>query len=156
MQVFFVALPEATPSRFGSPSFLGGQTRSAQRNNNLHYKKLNPQSTVSTWRYYNTFSISEKICSLNEKELKKRNFHDARILTHWQDSVGDEFANKLHPKQIKIVGTDNKFVQKILYCFTDDRRFANEFSFHKKDLLERLNLYFGDKKEVFVDIKISF
>ena len=111
---------------------------------------------MPAWRYYNTFSISEKICSLNEKELKKRNFHDARILMHWQDIVGDEFANKLHPKQIKIVGTDNQLLQKILYCFSDDRHFANEFVFHKKDLLERLNLYFGDKKEVFVDLKISF
>jgi hypothetical protein len=130
--------------------------RSAPRNNNLHYKKLHPQSTVSAWRYYNAFSISEKICSLNEKELKKRNFHDARILTHWQDIVGDEFANKLRPKQIKIVGTDGRLLQKILYCFSENRHFANEFSFYKKDLLERLNLYFGDKKEVFVDVKISF
>ena len=32
---FDVALPEATPSRFGSPSFLGGQTRSAQRNKSI-------------------------------------------------------------------------------------------------------------------------
>ncbi len=111
---------------------------------------------MTTWRYYNTFSISEKICSLNEKELKKRNFHDARILIHWKDIVGKEFAKKLHPKQIKIVGTDNQLLQKILYCFSNDRHFANEFAFHKKDILERLNLYFGGKKEIFVDIKINF
>jgi hypothetical protein len=30
-----VALPEATPSRFGYASFLCGQTRSAQRNNQI-------------------------------------------------------------------------------------------------------------------------
>ena len=153
-------LPEATPSPFGTATLplaaLGGQTRSAPHNNNLQYKKTPIQLTMSAWRYYNTFSISEKICSLNEKELKKRNFNDARILTHWKDIVGDKFANKLHPKQIKIVGTDKQLLQKILYCFSEDRHFANEFSFYKKDVLERLNLYFGDRKEVFVDVKISF
>ena len=111
---------------------------------------------MASLRYYNVFSISEKIFSLNEKEIKRRNFNDARILTHWQNIVGEEFADKLHPKQIKIVGTDGRLLQKILYCFSENRHFANEFSFYKKDILERLNLYFGDKKEVFVDVKISF
>ncbi len=111
---------------------------------------------MSAWRYYNTFSISEKICLLNEKELKRRNFNDVRIITNWQEIVGEEFSGKLFPKQIKIIGENNKIPQKILYCSTPDRRFANEFAFYKKDILERINFYFGNKKEIFVDVKISF
>ena len=120
------------------------------------FKKLIPQSVVPAWRYYNTFSISEKICLLNEKELKRRNFNDVRIITNWQEIVGEEFSGKLFPKQIKIIGENNKIPQKILYCSTPDRRFANEFAFYKKDILERINFYFGNKKEIFVDVKISF
>ena len=33
--MIYVALPEATPSRFGCASFLGGQTSSAQRNKSI-------------------------------------------------------------------------------------------------------------------------
>ena len=166
-QLFFktrVALPEATPSRFVTLRSATDKRAPPSATNlaphcatiQFAFKKQFSQSVVSSWRYYNIFSISEKICLLNEKELKRRNFNDVRIITNWQEIVGEEFSGKLFPKQIKIIGENNKISQKILYCSTPDRRFANEFAFYKKDILDRLNIHFGGKRCVFVDVKINF
>lgn len=106
-------------------------------------------------RYYNFFSISEKFTSSLSNEIKKRNLYDDRIFKNWKYIV-DDFADKVSPYKITYYGIDkNNVKQKILYLSTEDRMFATEFLFYKKQLLEKLNLYFGEDKSKFIDLKIK-
>jgi hypothetical protein len=107
------------------------------------------------WRYYNVFSIKEKIKSSMNAEMNRRNFFDDRLINNWKDIVGNAFCEKIVPQKIvfKSVKT-NSITGKILYCLAVDKSFLIEFPFYKNDILERLNLYFGTTKTRFVDIKI--
>lgn len=106
-------------------------------------------------RYYGIFTLGEKISSRFEFEEKKRNFYDERLLLNWSDILGD-YADKLKPDKIVFDGVDNnKITKKVLYCSTINRQFASEFLYYKKDILERLNTYFGCEKSRFVDVKLK-
>ena len=106
-------------------------------------------------RYYGIFTLGEKLSSSFEFEEKKRNFYDERIILNWKDIVC-EYADKLKPDKIVFDGIDaNKITKKVLYCSTINRQFASEFLYYKKDILERLNTYFGCEKSRFVDVKLK-
>jgi len=106
-------------------------------------------------RFYNTFSIGEKMLSGFKYDLKTRNFHDDRLLLNWNYIV-DEYAKRITPCKIIFSGLDtNNILQKTLYVSTNDRGFMAEFIFHKQRLLEMLNNYFGCSKSKFVDIKLK-
>ena len=104
--------------------------------------------------YYHTFSIGECLLSNIEYEYKKRNFYDTRVLLRWHEIIGN-FAEKISPTKIVFSGIENNVVQKTLYCTTQDRLFATEFTFYKKDMLEKLNFYFGNQRTIFKDIKLK-
>lgn len=106
-------------------------------------------------RYYGTFTLGEKITSFFSNEQKKRNFYDDRILTHWNDIV-QEYSTKMKPDKIVFNGINNNGItNKTLYCSTTNRQFSSEFLFYKKDILQRLNTYFGTDKSMFIDIKLK-
>ena len=107
-------------------------------------------------RYYGIFSFSDKLLSYIDEESKKRHFYNANILVFWNKIVGKEYCNKILPCYISYGTTRNKNITtKILYCNTKDRGFLSEFLFHKKEILNRLNLYFGEDKSTFEDIKLK-
>ena len=106
-------------------------------------------------RYYGDFSLKEKLILSLNKERKKRNLHDERLIIHWRDIVG-EYADNMMPCKIIFDGKDDCFrVKKILICSTINRQFAVEFIFHKKKIIDMLNFYFGNAKSVFSDIKLK-
>lgn len=106
-------------------------------------------------RYYNAYSLCEKIFSSMKFNATCRNFHDDRIIFHWKDIFG-EFADKMQPCNIVFSGIDsNNITKKVLYVSTFDRAFASEFIFYKKQLIDKLNIYFGTEKSIFVDIKVK-
>lgn len=105
--------------------------------------------------FYNISSLGDVMMNFFKPELKRRNFHDDRLLLNWT-YIFDEFAEKMQPDKIMFKGTDeNGVMQKVLYVFTNDRKFATEFVFFKQQLLERINQYFGTEKSFFKDIKIK-
>ena len=109
--------------------------------------------------YYNIYSICDFILSSIEKETKKRNFFDSKILIHWRD-IFEEFADKIKPDKIIFNGenknkTGDTIITKTLYLSTQDRQFATEFIFYKQQLLDKLNTYFGNEKSVFIDLKLK-
>ena len=104
--------------------------------------------------YYHTFAIGECLLSNIEYECKKRNFYDTRLLSRWHEIIGT-FAERISPIKIVFSGIENNVIQKTLYCITKDRLFATEFTFYKKDILEKLNFYFGNEKTIFKDIKLK-
>ena len=110
---------------------------------------------MSGRRYYNVFSIKEKIKLAMNREMNKRNLFDNRLVDNWRDIVGDAFCEKIVPQKIlfKSMKT-NGITGKILYCLAVDKLFLTEFPFYKNDILEKLNLYFGTTKTKFIDIKI--
>ena len=106
-------------------------------------------------RYYGAFTLGEKISSFLNYEQKRRNFYDERLLTNWSDILQD-YSSKIKPDKIVFNGVDaDGITNKILYCSTTNRQFASEFLFYKKDILERLNTYFGVEKSRFVDVKLK-
>ena len=105
-------------------------------------------------RFYNTFSIGEKLLSSIQFDAKRRNFYDDRILLNWK-YIFENFAQFCQPCKIVFSGINNDIIQKVLYITTNDRKFATEFMFYKHQLLERLNTYFGTEKSRFVDIKMK-
>ena len=110
---------------------------------------------VQKKRYYGTFTLGEKISSFLNYEQKRRNFYDERLLINWKDILQD-YSAKIKPDKIVFDGVDSDgMTKKILYCSTINRQFANEFLFYKKDILERLNTYFGVEKSRFVDVKLK-
>ncbi len=107
-------------------------------------------------RYYNTFSLHEMLLSLNKEEIKKRNFHDDRLLLHWNDILGDTLACKINPCKIVFGKLNNKgIINKTLFCITKDRQLMIDFPYSKKSILDRLNIYFGIDKSIFSDIKLK-
>lgn len=105
--------------------------------------------------FYNIQSIGEKLSNSFEFEMKHRNFYDMRLLTNWNYIFGN-LSCKLQPCKVLFSGIDqNNRIKKILYASTQDRQFLIEFIFHKQKMLEKLNQYFGDKKSVFIDIKLK-
>ena len=108
-----------------------------------------------TYKYYCDFSLKEKIISCINKEQRKRHLYDERLIMYWRDIVG-EYANKMTPCRITFDGNDDVGrVRKILLCNTTDRQFSVEFIFYKKKIIDMLNLYFGDTKTIFSDIKLK-
>lgn len=104
--------------------------------------------------YYHTFSIGDCLLSNIEYEYKKRNFYDTRLLLRWNEIIG-KLAEKMSPIKIVFSGIENNIIQKTLYCITQDRMFATEFTFYKNDILDKLNFYFGNEKTIFKDIKLK-
>ena len=105
--------------------------------------------------FYNISSLSDIMINSFRPALRRRNFYDERLLLNWT-YIFDDFAKKIYPDKIMFKGTDdNGVIQKVLYVFTDDRKFAIEFVFFKQKLIERINQYFGTEKSVFKDIKIK-
>ena len=105
--------------------------------------------------FYNVKSIGEKLSNSFEFEMKRRNFHDIRLLTNWNYIFGD-LSKKLQPCKISFSGVDkNNCLKKILYVSTQDRGFVVEFIFYKQQILDKLNQYFGTNKSIFTDIKIQ-
>ena len=110
---------------------------------------------MSRGRFYNTFSVGEKLISGLDYNLKTRNFYDERLLTQWNYVFG-EYAKKIAPCKIIFAGLDkDNLLQKILYISTNDRNLAVEFVFYKDTLLKMLNNYFGCVKSRFTDIKLT-
>lgn len=105
-------------------------------------------------KYYHTFSIGECLLSNIDYECKKRNFYNISLLSRWNEIIG-ELAQKMSPMKIAFSGVKDNVIQKTLYCITQDRMFATEFTFYKKDILEKLNVYFGNEKTIFKDIKLK-
>ena len=122
-------------------------------------------------KYYNTYSVGEKFLSSIEFEAKKRKLNNLNMLLCWKDIVGEDFARKITPNKVlfsNYINSNNESVNKqskndkanniigkILCCTTSNISFLNEFIFYKKDLLNRINLYFGEEKSKFIDIKLS-
>ena len=107
-------------------------------------------------RYYGIFSLRDKLLSSIDGESKKRHFYNDNILLFWNDIVGKEYVNKIFPCYVSYGATRNKNITtKTLYCGTKDRVFLSEFIFHRKSILDRLNLYFGEDKSMFEDIKLK-
>ena len=107
------------------------------------------------YKYYGDFSLKEKIISGINKEQRKRHLYDERLIMYWRDIVG-EYANKMTPCRITFDGNDGLGrVRKILLCDTTDRQFSVEFIFYKKKIIDMLNLYFGDTKSIFSDVKLK-
>lgn len=105
--------------------------------------------------FYNINLLADVVMNFFEPELRRRNFYDDRLLLNWT-YIFDEFAEKMQPDKIVFKGVDkNGAIKKVLYVFTNDRKFATEFVFFKQQLLERINQYFGTEKSVFKDIKIK-
>ena len=104
--------------------------------------------------FYNVHKISNMIMNSFQNEMKRRNFHDERLLLNWR-FIFDDFASKIQPMKVVFSGIDKDgVVKKSLYVGTQDRQFATESIFYKKILLEKLNQYFGKEKSMFQDIKI--
>ena len=110
---------------------------------------------VKNNRYYGTFSLKEKVLSGLDREKKKRNLYDERLITNWADIVG-EYAVNMVPCKIIFDGHDDmgRF-KKILFCSTSNRQFSVEFVFYKKQIIDMLNVYFGDHKSIFSDVKLK-
>jgi hypothetical protein len=108
------------------------------------------------YRFYNTYSLKEKLIELLKPELRRRNI-DERLLLNWKYIFNDsDFVDKMTPYKIIYKNIDeNSLIQKILYVCTEDSKFATEFLFYKHQLLEKLNQYFGNEKSLFKDIKIK-
>lgn len=106
-------------------------------------------------KFYNIYSLGEKIINSHQHELKQRNFHDKRLLLNWKYIFGNK-SDEMQPCKITFNGIDeNGLTKKILYISTKNRQFASEFMFHKKQLLTDLNQYFGTEKSFFKDIKLN-
>lgn len=105
--------------------------------------------------FYNINLLRDVVMNFFGSELRRRNFYDDRLLLNW-NYIFDEFAEKMQPDKIVFKGVDeNGAMRKVLYVFTNDRKFATEFVFFKQQLLERINQYFGTEKSIFKDIKIK-
>lgn len=105
--------------------------------------------------FYNTFPLQHKLINSFQQEMKRRNFHDMKLITNWTD-IFEDMAEKISPLKISFNGiTTSGIRQKILYVSTNDRAFATQFIFHKQFLLDKLNTYFGINKTIFIDIKIK-
>ena len=114
------------------------------------------EKNLNKWRFYNVFSVKEKMLSLLGSELKHRNIYDTRLISRWSEIVGKEVADKLIPVNISIKYNKQKqILEKTLYCYTNNLLFATEFQFLKNNILNKLNAYFGDKKSVFKNIVTS-
>ena len=114
------------------------------------------EKNLNKWRFYNVFSIKEKIFSLLGSELKHRNIYDTRLISRWSEIVGKEVADKLIPVNISIKYNKQKqILEKTLYCQTSDLLFATEFQFLKQNMLNKLNAYFGESKNLFKEIKVK-
>lgn len=106
-------------------------------------------------RYYGTFSLQEAMFGNLKREAEKRNFYDDRLLLHWKDILG-EFSNLIQPCKIVFNKIDNNGItHKTLYCCTRNGQFVADFLYCKKNILERLNVYFGTEKSVFTDLKLK-
>ena len=122
-------------------------------------EKISQKKTKKPWnnfRFYHTYSISEKMFSCFEKEMEKRHLNDERLLARWDKIVGEKYAINLTPNKIYFTGLDNKKkAKKVILCSTRNKAFATEIIFFKKDILSKLNTYFGTEKSYFDDLKIS-
>ena len=111
------------------------------------------EKNLNKWRFYNVFSIKEKMFSLLGSELKHRNIYDTRLISRWNEIVGEKYATKLTPINVSIKSSkDKKLLEKTLYCQTSDLQFATEFQFLKQEILNKLNAYFGEERSVFKNI----
>ncbi|QQG35435.1 MAG: DUF721 domain-containing protein [Micavibrio aeruginosavorus] len=95
---------------------------------------------------YGLKPLSEKIPAIADQAFARKFVMLGRILTHWQDIVGDDLANKTQPVKLHYRKTKDgsKRATASLDISTSS---ANATMLHyRKDLiLERLNQIFGDR-----------
>jgi hypothetical protein len=102
-------------------------------------------------RYFGGISsISDAVSSLLDADLKRRGFNDKRILTNWRDIV-DEIADLCHPVKMTY-RKEASGVSITLYVSTNDRSFYSEFIYHRSNIMNRVNFYFG--KDYISDVKV--
>ena len=71
---------------------------------------------------------------------KKMGFFDPKFLTHWQDIVGKDLAQKCTPSKMIF----DKFSQEAtLIIFSTDVAFKSMLTHYKEILLNKIKFYFG-------------
>jgi hypothetical protein len=85
-------------------------------------------------------SIEKLLQSVTERAVKKKGFHTARLLTHWQEIAGPEIAPYCTPQSLKIPrgkAAGGTLTLKV------KSGFALQIQHQQAQLLQRVNDYFG-------------
>jgi hypothetical protein len=107
--------------------------------------------------FYVLRKMSEKIVNLFEEILKKegtkRGFKDIRLLQKWNEIIeDDDLGNKIKPYKM-IFGNYQRKQGNILIIELIDVEIKYNFEFYKQNIINKINLYFGENFIINIKVK---